>query len=68
MMPVAPWEYDINGVPIKRRVRVQEEKGSDVNLATNLVFDVLKQRADVYLIATNDLHDQVGKIRKPETW
>ena len=63
MMPVAPWEYDLHGVPIKRRVRVQEEKGSDVNLATNLVFDVLKQRADVYLIVTND-SDQVGPLKK----
>ncbi|MCX6440551.1 MAG: NYN domain-containing protein [Actinobacteria bacterium] len=63
MMPVAPWEYDEFGQPIKRRVRVQQEKGSDVNLATNLVFDVLKERADTYLIVTND-SDQVGPLKK----
>ena len=62
-LPKSPWEYDINGIPLQAKVKVHQEKGSDVNRATNLVFDVLKRRADALIVVTND-SDQVGPLRK----
>jgi len=62
-LPKSPWEYDEKGIPLQAKVKVHQEKGSDVNLATNLVFDVLKRRADAFIVVTND-SDQVGPLRK----
>ena len=62
-MPRSPWQYDDEGDPLRAKVKVHQEKGSDVNLATNLVFDVLKKRANAYVVVTND-SDQVGPLRK----
>lgn len=62
-LPKSPWEYDEKGIPLQAKVKVHQEKGSDVNLATNLVFDVLKRQADAFIVVTND-SDQVGPLRK----
>ena len=57
--PVHPWDYDENGSPLLAKVRFSQEKGSDVNLASHLIFDALKGKSDVYVVITND-SDQVG--------
>ena len=62
-LPKSPWDYDEKGIPLQAKVKVHQEKGSDVNLATNLVFDVLKRQADAFIVVTND-SDQVGPLRK----
>lgn len=62
-LPKSPWQYDEEGIPLQAKVKVHQEKGSDVNLATNLVFDVLKKQADAFVVVTND-SDQVGPLRK----
>lgn len=66
--PVHPWAYDKDGRPEMTKVKYSQEKGSDVNLASHLVFDVLNQRADAYVVVSND-SDQVGplKLLKTET-
>ena len=42
------------GTGIMRHVTVYEEKGSDVNLATHLVFDACQKRFDRAVVVTND--------------
>ena len=37
-LPRSPWQYDDEGDPLRAKVKVHQEKGSDVNLATNLVL------------------------------
>lgn len=61
-MPVHPWQYDESGRPITVKVRKTEEKGSDVNLATHLVADALRNLADAYVIVSID-SDLVEPIR-----
>lgn len=61
-MPLHPWQYDESGQPITVKVRKTEEKGSDVNLATHLVADALRNSADAYVVVSND-SDLVGPIR-----
>ena len=51
---VIPIELDSAGVPRRVKVRKTEEKGSDVNLATRMVVDASRQRADVYVLVSND--------------
>ena len=62
MMPIHPWQYDESGRPIRVKVRKTEEKGSDVNLATHLVADGVRNSADAYVVVSND-SDLVGPIR-----
>ena len=61
-MPVHPWQYDEFGRLVTVRVRKTEEKGSDVNLATHLVADALRNSADAYVVISND-SDLVGPIQ-----
>lgn len=43
------------------RINLTQEKGSDVNLASHLIFDVLNNDADAYVVLSND-SDQVGPL------
>ena len=61
-MPRHPWEWDHDGQPITVKVKQMREKGSDVNLATHLVWDALHNTADAYAVLTND-SDLVTPIR-----
>ncbi|UYN82877.1 MAG: NYN domain-containing protein [Microcella sp.] len=53
-LPVIPIELDEAGAPRRVKVRKTEEKGSDVNLAARMVVDASRQRADVYVLVSND--------------
>lgn len=53
-LPVVPIELDDEGVPRRVKVRKTEEKGSDVNLAARMVVDASNDRADVYVLVSND--------------
>jgi uncharacterized LabA/DUF88 family protein len=50
------WQCDPNGTPLGRTVAVlrTEEKGSDVNLAVDLLFDCVKDRYECAVIVSND--------------
>lgn len=60
--PAFPWEYGDDGRPVMRRINFTQEKGSDVNLASHLVFDVLNSEADAFVVLSND-SDQVGPLK-----
>ena len=62
ILPVHPWTYDNEGRPKLTKVKYSQEKGSDVNLASHLVFDVLSGFADTYVVVSND-SDQVGPLQ-----
>lgn len=49
-----PSEFDDKGTPVKVRVQKVEEKGSDVALATYMVLDASQNKADVYVLLSND--------------
>jgi len=49
-----PITFDENGEVIRVRVRKTEEKGSDVNLASCMIFDASRDEADVYVLVSND--------------
>jgi len=53
-LPVIPIDLDDNGLPRRVKVRKTEEKGSDVNLASRMVADASRGRADVYVLVSND--------------
>lgn len=53
-LPVIPIELDEKGLPRRVKVRKTEEKGSDVNLAARMVVDASRDRADVYVLVSND--------------
>lgn len=53
-MPVHPIEYDSTGRARTVRVRKTEEKGSDVNIATYMLYDCGQDDADAYVVLTND--------------
>ena len=53
-MPVHPWAHGADGHPIKVTVKRTIEKGSDVNLATHLLWDALGGEADAYAVLSND--------------
>lgn len=53
-MAVHPWSVDAEGLPITSRVKRTIEKGSDVNLATHLIWDALHGEADAYAVLSND--------------
>jgi len=61
-MPVHPWELDDTGQPRMVRVKRTIEKGSDVTLATHLVWDALHGTADAYAVLSND-SDLVEPVR-----
>lgn len=61
-MPKHPWTYDEYGKPETVKVKHTREKGSDVNLATHLVWDALHQASSAYAVLTND-SDLVTPIR-----
>jgi len=53
-MEVHPARKDSQGRPVMARVRKTEEKGSDVNLATHLVWDALHDASHAYVVVSND--------------
>lgn len=53
-MAVHPWEIAADGVPVTVAVKRTREKGSDVNLATHLLWDALHGEADAYAVLSND--------------
>jgi uncharacterized LabA/DUF88 family protein len=61
-MPLHPWQYDDSGRAITAKVRKTEGKGSDVNLATHLLLDAMRDSADLYVVISND-SDLVEPIR-----
>lgn len=61
-LPKNPEELDENGKVITTKVKRPEEKGSDVNLATQLLMDAWAGNADLYAVLTND-SDLVGPVR-----
>lgn len=71
LMPLHPWEFNVDGRPKTVKVKKTEEKGSDVNLATHFLLDIFTKKADVFVILTNDsdlaeplrvAKDQLGQI------
>ncbi len=56
--PEYPWRYTDSGKAVMSKIYHANEKGSDVNLASNLIFDALTNQADAYVVITND-SDQV---------
>ncbi len=54
MMPALPVRFDDAGEIVRVRVRKTEEKGSDVNLASYMVFDACRDDADLYVLMSND--------------
>lgn len=53
-LPKHPQEVDENGRVVTVKVNRPEEKGSDVSLASYLMMDALRDRADLYAVLTND--------------
>lgn len=62
VMPLHPWSLDDEGEVVMVKVKQNREKGSDVNLATHLIWDALHGEADAYAVLTND-SDLVTPIR-----
>lgn len=56
--PVYPWKYTDDGNAVMTKIFFANEKGSDVNLASNLMFDAMTKSAEAYVVITND-SDQV---------
>lgn len=54
IMPVHPTEWEPNGQSRKVRVKKTEEKGSDVALASMLMLDAVRDRADIFIVCSND--------------
>jgi hypothetical protein len=54
MMVSMPVTIGANGKPDVVKVRKTEEKGSDVNLASYMIFDACKAAADVHVLVSND--------------
>ena len=61
-LPVYPWEYDENGDPRKVRVMQYKEKGSDVNIATQMLIDAYTNQCEAQFVLTAD-SDLVQPIR-----
>jgi hypothetical protein len=61
-MPVHPLTLDAQGNPQLVRVRKAEEKGSDVNLSTQLIVDGFREAADAFVVVSND-SDLVAPLR-----
>lgn len=54
LLPVYPLQAKQTGKLVFQQVLNTEEKGSDVNLATHLVFDACRDAMDVAVVITND--------------
>ena len=61
-LPVHPWKYKKDGTPWLKKVRFSQEKGSDVNLASHFVSDVLTEPVEAFIVLTND-SDQVMPMK-----
>lgn len=61
-MPLHPWDITADGHPKTVLVKRTLEKGSDVNLATQLLWDAMHEKDDAYAVLTND-SDLVAPIR-----
>lgn len=61
-MPIHPLTIDEKGRPELVRVRKAEEKGSDVNLTTQLLVDGFREAADAFVVVSND-SDLVAPLR-----
>lgn len=59
--PKHPEELDADGRVVTVKVKRPEEKGSDVNLATQLLMDAWAGNADLYAVLTND-SDLAGPV------
>lgn len=53
-LPLHPEKLDDEGKVVTVRVKRPEEKGSDVALATHLIFDALANTSEHYAVLTND--------------
>lgn len=53
-LPQMPFVYDANGHPHKTQVLRTDEKGSDVNLASHLIYDNCTKVADESIVISND--------------
>lgn len=53
-LPLQPEQLDANGMVITTLVKRPEEKGTDVALASHLIFDAIDGVADSYAVLTND--------------
>ncbi|WP_426319949.1 NYN domain-containing protein [Microbacterium sp. E-13] len=53
-LPILPLTEGPDGELVKVRVRKIEEKGSDVNLASHLIFDACTDPSDVAVLVSND--------------
>jgi hypothetical protein len=53
-MPIVPIVLGLDGKPITARVRKLEEKGSDVNLASRMIYDASQNEADLFVLLSND--------------
>jgi uncharacterized LabA/DUF88 family protein len=62
-MPVFPWRYDLNGNPVKVKVKHYKEKGSDVNIATQMLIDAHQKACDAQFVLTAD-----SDLVKPVTY
>jgi len=54
MMPAIPISFDAEGRINRVKVRKTEEKGSDVNLASYMIFDACRDDADLFVLVSND--------------
>lgn len=54
VFPVSPIGLDHAGNILLSKVRVTEEKGSDVALASQMVLDAAKRKADLFVLISND--------------
>ena len=61
-LPSYPWSFGLNGHPNFSKVLTSKEKGSDVSLASHLVFDALKGAAKYFIVLTTD-SDQVAPLK-----
>lgn len=53
-MPIFPWQYEQNGEPVKVKVKHYKEKGSDVNMATQMLIDAHAAACDAQFVLTAD--------------
>ena len=53
-LPLQPEQLDANGKVVTTLVKRPEEKGTDVALASHLIFDAMDGVADSYAVLTND--------------
>lgn len=62
-MPVFPWRYGPDGEPLKVKVKQYKEKGSDVNIATQMLIDAHTDACEAQFVITAD-----SDLVKPVTY